>query len=124
MFGGKKKKQRLEDAGVNARAVLVSMQDTGMTINDNPRVKLTFEVTPPDGSAVFQVEMKQTVSRVQIPRPGDVFAVRYDPEDLGNFELLGMVGSGGGGGVADARAAVDNASAGQLAAAVQANGAN
>ncbi|MEA2169378.1 MAG: hypothetical protein QOF76_2678 [Solirubrobacteraceae bacterium] len=121
MFGGKKRKQRLQDAGVDAQAVLTSVQDTGMTINDNPRVKLTLQVTAPDGSA-FEVQMKQTVSRVQVPRPGDTFAVRYDPEDPSNFELLGMTGSGGG--AVDSGAALEAASAGQIAAAVQQAGAS
>jgi hypothetical protein len=124
MFGGKKRKQRLQDAGVDANAVLASVQDTGMTVNDNPRVKLTFQVTAPDGGGTFALEMKKTVSRVQIPRPGDTFAIRYDPEDPSNFELLGATGGGGGGSAADARAALDAASAGQIAAAVQAQGAS
>jgi hypothetical protein len=118
MFGGKKRKQRLQDAGVNANAVLASVQDTGMTVNDNPRVKLTFQVTAPDGGGSFQLEVKKTVSRVQVPRPGDMFVVRYDPEDPSNFELVGTTGNGGGG--ADARATLEAASAGQIAAAVQA----
>ena len=117
MFGGKKRK-RLESAGLDAPAVLVSLQDTGMTINDNPRVKMTLQVSPPDGSAPFQVEKKVTVSRVQVPRPGDRFAVRYDPEDLENLELQGMLPPDAGG-----PQSVEQASAGQIAQAVQANGA-
>jgi hypothetical protein len=121
MFGGKKRRQRLEAAGVDANAVLVSVQDTGMTVNDNPRVKLTFQVASATGE--FQVEMKKTVSRVQVPRPGDTFVVRYDPEDTSNIELLGMA-AGGGAAAPDPNAALEAASAGQIAAAVQASGAS
>jgi hypothetical protein len=76
LFGGRKRKQRLEEAGVNAPAQVVSVRDTGVTVNENPRVALTFEVSK-----------KQTVSRVGIPRPGDSFVVRYDPEDPENFVI-------------------------------------
>src|SRR5262245_10994485 len=117
MFGGKKKRQRLEQAGVNANAVLVEVRDTGMTVNDNPRVKLVFEVAAANGSGTFQIETKQTVSRVAIPRAGDTFVVRYDPDDVDNFELVGATGSGGG-----APASLDGASAGDVAAAFQAGG--
>lgn len=113
MFGGKKRKQRLEQAGVDAPAVVVALRDTGMTINDNPRVVMTLEVSRPDGGT-FQVEHKTTVSRVQIPRPGDRFGVRYVPEDPDNFEILGMLPGGEG------AFSVDSASAGDIAAAVQA----
>jgi hypothetical protein len=67
LFGGKKKKILSE--GVQARAVVLSVADTGMTINDNPRVKLTLQVQP-EGQAPFQAEKKVTVSRVSIPSPG------------------------------------------------------
>ena len=66
LFSGRKRKQRLEEAGVNATGQVVSVKDTGMTINDNPRVVLTLQVTPADGSPAFQVTKKQTVSRVAI----------------------------------------------------------
>jgi hypothetical protein len=87
LFGGRKRKQRLEQAGVNAPAEVVSVRDTGVTVNQNPRVALTFQVSPTDGSAPFEVSTKRTVSRVSIPRAGDSFMVRYDPEDPENFVI-------------------------------------
>ena len=87
LFGGRKRKQRLEQAGVNAPAEVVSVRDTGVTVNQNPRVALTFQVSPTDGSAPFEVSTKRTVSRVAIPRAGDAFVVRYDPEDPENFVI-------------------------------------
>jgi hypothetical protein len=41
LFGGRKRKRRLEEAGVNARAQILAVQDTGVTVNNNPRIKLT-----------------------------------------------------------------------------------
>lgn len=76
LFGGKKRKQRLEEAGVNAQAVLVTVRDTGVTVNNNPRLSLAFQVAAADGSGPFQVETKKTVSRVTIPRAGGAGAVQ------------------------------------------------
>jgi hypothetical protein len=76
LFGGKKKKILAE--GTQARAVVVNVQDTGITVNDNPRVKLTLQVQP-EGQMPFEVTKKQTVSRVSIPRIGDEYIVRFDP---------------------------------------------
>jgi hypothetical protein len=84
MFGSKKKKILSE--GVQARAVVINVQDTGMTINDNPRVKLTLQVTP-EGQVPFQVVKKKTVSRVSIPRVGDEYLVRYDPAEASDVEF-------------------------------------
>jgi hypothetical protein len=84
LFGGKKKKILAE--GIQARAVVINVQDTGMTINDNPRVKLTLQVQP-EGDVPFEVTKKQTVSRVAIPRIGDEFIVRYDPANPSDVEF-------------------------------------
>jgi hypothetical protein len=117
LFSGRKRKQRLEEAGVNATGQVVAVKDTGMTINDNPRVALTLQVTPADGSPAFEVSKKQTVSRVAIPRAGDAFLVRYDPDDHDNWELTaatqGSDDVGGG-------QFLEDASAGQIAAAATA----
>ncbi len=83
MFGNKKK---ILAEGIQARAVVLGVQDTGMTINDNPRVKLTLQVQP-EGEVPFEVTKKVTVSRVAIPRAGDEFVVRYDPADTSTVEF-------------------------------------
>ena len=115
-FDRGKRKRRLEEAGVTAPAQIVSVQDTGVTVNNNPRVKLTLAVSPTDGSGPFQVSMKHLVSRVAVPRAGDVFTVRYDPEDHDNFAIES-------GGTASAAAAVDldSVSASDIATAADAN---
>jgi hypothetical protein len=84
LFGGKKK--RILSEGAQAQAVVLSVEDTGMTINDNPRVKLTLQVQP-EGEMPFEVTKKTTVSRVAIPRIGDTFLVRYDPADHDTVEF-------------------------------------
>jgi hypothetical protein len=109
LFGGRKRKQRLEEAGVNATAEVVAIRDTGVTINENPRVAITLRVNPTDGSASFDLSTKKTVSRVAIPRAGDSFVVRYDPDDHDNFVI---------GQPAAAEAAIEDVSAQTIASAV------
>jgi hypothetical protein len=118
LFGGKKRKQRLEEAGVNAAAQIVEVRDTGMTVNNNPRVAITMQVAPSDGSAPFAVSTKQTVSRVAIPRAGDAFVVRYDPDDHDNFAIVGAMEAPDASGAGNQF--LDDASAGQIAAAATA----
>lgn len=83
MFGrGKKAKaENLIASGLRGVGVVVDVRDTGMTVNDNPRVKMVFRVEPLDGSAPFEAKKTSTVSRVAIPRAGDRYPVWFDGED-------------------------------------------
>jgi hypothetical protein len=86
MFGNKKKKaENLMETGSKAVGTITDVVDTGMTINDNPRVKITFQIEPLDGSPAFAAEKKTTVSRVQIPQPGQRFPVWFDAADPQTF---------------------------------------
>jgi hypothetical protein len=84
LFGGKKKKILAQ--GTQARAIVINVQDTGITVNDNPRVKLTLQVQP-EGQVPFEVTKKTTVSRVSVPRIGDEYLVRFDPSDPSEVEF-------------------------------------
>ena len=57
---------------------VLSVEDTNITINDNPRVRITVRAEPP-GEAPFTIVKTATVSRVRVPRPGDRCVVFYDP---------------------------------------------
>jgi hypothetical protein len=83
MFGrGKKAKAaKLFETGAKGVGTVLTVQDTGMTINDNPRVKMVFQVEPLEGGAPFEARKTSTVSRVEIPRQGDRYPVWYDRED-------------------------------------------
>lgn len=67
--------------GDTGLAVLLSLRDTGGSMNDNPSVVLRARVTPDDGSPAFDAEFRDTVPRIAIPRPGGSFRVRYHPTD-------------------------------------------
>ena len=71
------KKKRLAQTGLRTKASIVRIQDTGITINDNPSIKITVAIKP-GVEATFQ----KTVSRLQIPHVGDVIEVVYDPADM------------------------------------------
>ena len=84
MFGAKKKREKaanLMQNGSRAIGTVQNVQDTGMTMNENPRVKMVFRVEPLDGSAAFEAEKTTFVSRVEIPRTGDRYPVWYDRAD-------------------------------------------
>src|SRR5947208_5738199 len=82
MFGSKKKKAAaLMENGAKGVGTIENVQDTGMTINDNPRVRITMSVQPLDGGAPVRLEKTATVSRVEIPRAGDRHPVFYDPSE-------------------------------------------
>src|SRR5207244_208103 len=85
MFKSKRKQAaELVENGKQAAGTIVNVEDTGITINDNPRVHLTFQIKPPD-EPPFEARKTVTVSRVQIPRPGETYIVWYDPTDHGKL---------------------------------------
>jgi hypothetical protein len=86
LFKNKRKiAEQLMATGTRGAGTVVQVQDTGMTVNDNPRIKMTFRVEPLDGSAAFDAQKTTTVARVQIPRQGDRYPVWYDPQDTSKW---------------------------------------
>jgi hypothetical protein len=88
MVFGKRKREKAENlvaTGSRAVGTVLGVQDTGMTMNDNPRIRMSFRIEPLDGSRPFEAEKTKVVSRVQIPRQGDRYPVWYDPADPENW---------------------------------------
>jgi hypothetical protein len=86
LFSSKKKRAaNLMAEGAKAVGTITSVQDTGMTVNDNPRVKMTFRIEPLDGAPAFDASKTTTVSRVQIPQAGQRYPVWYSLEDPNEF---------------------------------------
>lgn len=80
---GKRSQARMAQLAEHGRRCpgrVLSVDDTGVTINNNPRVRMTVRAEPP-GEPPFDLVKTATVSRVQIPRPGDRCTVFYDPAD-------------------------------------------
>ncbi|HET9654174.1 MAG TPA: SHOCT domain-containing protein [Kineosporiaceae bacterium] len=92
---GRKAAEELRATGHPGTATVLSVRDTGVSVNDNPRVRLRLQVHPADGSGDFEAELAVLVSRVSIPRAGDRYQVVYDPADRERL-VLGDVQAGGG----------------------------
>lgn len=86
LFSNKRKRaENLFHTGAKGAGTVIHVRDTGMTVNNNPRVKMTFRVEPLDGGPAFDVTKTKTVSRVEIPRQGDRYPVWYDAQDPNNW---------------------------------------
>ena len=80
-IGGRRKAEQareLVEKGRRCEGVVVEVEDTNVTINDNPRIRFTVRAEPP-GEAPFTIQKTAVVSRVEIPRRGDRCTVFYDP---------------------------------------------
>ncbi|HTX91166.1 MAG TPA: DUF3592 domain-containing protein [Anaerolineales bacterium] len=75
---GLQQQQWLAQNGADATAEVVSVQDTGATVNMNPVVLLVMKVTPAAGAA-FDVTTQTMVSRIAVPRAGDKIKIKYNP---------------------------------------------
>jgi len=73
--------QRLIQTGRKGIGTILAVNDTGLTINENPRVEIVMRVEPVDGSPPLELRKKVIVSRVALPRAGDRHPVWYDPAD-------------------------------------------
>jgi hypothetical protein len=89
---------KLLKTGVSARAVIKQVSDTGVTVNNNPQIKLLLEVSPPTG-APYLVETKTIISRLQpgMYQPGMEIAVKVDPNNKDKVAVDPTGGAGGGG---------------------------
>jgi hypothetical protein len=86
IFKSKRKMaEQLMATGSRGAGTVVQVQDTGMTVNDDPRVKMTFRVEPLDGGPAFDANKTTTVSRLSIPRQGERYPFWYDPQDTSKW---------------------------------------
>jgi hypothetical protein len=78
----------LAQAGMDATAEVVAIEDTGALINMNPVVKLTLKVTPSMGMPAFDTTGETAVSKIAIPRKGDSVKFKYNPADPSKFVVM------------------------------------
>ena len=81
-FGGMMKNNNVLKTGVSAPGVILSVQDTGGSMNDNPQARIRLRVMP-SGQEAFEAETTMYVGRFQIAMfvPNAAVMVRYDPAD-------------------------------------------
>lgn len=77
-------------AAITAMATVVSVQDTGKLVNFDPIVVLTLEVIENNG-ARYSHTMETLVSKMQIPRPGDVIGLGTHPAYPTSFIYMGLL---------------------------------
>jgi hypothetical protein len=92
MRNNQKKMQNLAATGIQGEATVLQLEDTGMRINDDPRVAVTLEVRLP-GYPPYQVRKTVTLplirmSQVQV---GAVIGVVADPSQPGNPDKVGLL---------------------------------
>lgn len=91
MFGNKRKREKamtLVESGVRAVGTLADVRDTGVSVNEQIRVKLQLRIEPLDGTPAFAGEKTTMVSRVRVPPIGARYPVYYDREDQSSFILV------------------------------------
>ncbi len=66
--------------GLDATAEVLSVADTGATINMNPVVEMKLNVTSSYGQS-FETTARTMVSRIAVPRTGDKINIKYNPAD-------------------------------------------
>lgn len=76
----------LMENGVQGVGEVLDIQGTGVTINDNPRVRMRFRIEPVHGAfAPYEATKTATVNRFNLPRAGDKYPVWIDPDDHQKF---------------------------------------
>jgi len=73
--------QFIQTTGRPARARILNVSDTGVTVNNNPRINMTIQVEA-EGIEPYTITKSSTVSRLAIPRAGEVYEAYYDPANL------------------------------------------
>ncbi len=92
MRNNQKRAQALMQSGTQGEATILSLQDTGMRINDNPRVTVVLEVRvamrPP-----YQVTKTVTVPMIRMSQvqTGLVVPVMVDLSDPTNPDKVGLL---------------------------------
>jgi hypothetical protein len=76
------KAQMLMATGLVGQATIDAVNDSGVTVNENPQIELALTVTVP-GRDPYQASLTQVVSRIAIAgfQPGSTVPVRVSPDD-------------------------------------------
>jgi len=92
MRNNQKKLQNLAATGIQGEATILQLEDTGMRINDDPRVAVTLEVRLP-GYAPYQVRKSVTIPMIRMSQVqvGAVIVVLADPSQPGNPDKVALM---------------------------------
>jgi hypothetical protein len=89
MVDGLAARERLAQTGIPAQGRLISVQQTGTMINNNPEIQAVVEVHHPQ-LGVYQAQTKAVVPQIAIPRaqPGAPVQVRVNPQNQHEIALV------------------------------------
>jgi len=75
--------KELQATGIAAEAEILSLWDTGITVNQDPVIGLKVRVRPANAPPYEATIEKSLVSRLDVPQfqPGHVISVRVDPKN-------------------------------------------
>jgi len=78
--------EEIEKNGVQAEAIVLSVQETGMFVDNIPQIKLQMQVLPEKGRN-FVAEVKQVLPDFQrkLLHSGSKIIVKYDPRNHGSI---------------------------------------
>ena len=87
-----RKAEALMATGTQGTAKVLSLQDTGMRVNNNPRVSMLLEVDIP-GYSAYRVNKTLTVPMIKISQVqvGATIPVLADPTQPNNPDKLGLL---------------------------------
>jgi hypothetical protein len=88
---------KLQKIGVSAQATVLKVWDTGVTVNNNPRIGMLLQVSPPNGMP-YKVETKILISRLETAnyQPGISIPVKIDLNNKNKVALDYTGGSSSG----------------------------
>jgi hypothetical protein len=73
---------RLMSSGEQGTGTVVAVEDTGFVVNGSPRLRIRLRIEPANGvTPPFETTRTANVSRLNVPRVGDRYAVWFDPDD-------------------------------------------
>jgi hypothetical protein len=92
MRANQQKAAALMATGTPGEATILQLADTGMRINDNPRVAMLLDVRIP-GYPAYQVQKTMTVPLIRMSQvqAGSVVAVMADPTQPANPDKVGLL---------------------------------
>src|SRR5687767_8709080 len=88
----RKRMQHLAENGVRGKAVVKTLSDTGLIINNVPQIAITLEVTLPN-IPVYTIQKRVAIPMIYYPRiqPGMTVDVAVDPARLTDQKYLGLL---------------------------------
>jgi len=88
----REKAENLMAKGTQGEATILSLEDTGMLVNNNPRVKITMEVRM-SMYPTYQITKTVTVPLIRLPQvqTGSVVQVMVDMSDPTNPDKVGLL---------------------------------